>query len=187
MDHPKDQPLCLVLDFQGLWRSIIIFYTPQKKHHNGTSTKWQPIKTRIWFSQNLHGKIEGVQPPPKKKLPPVPFKKWQNSRFWRAFIQADHPLLPHTPGKPSNKTPMISIQYVSGKQLKKWVSYQWLCLVPLKGGIGGIVHPPIGRKNTTYIPLIYCLLQPKTKKPPKDLSKNCETIKRWSTWGQWWI
>ena len=27
-------------------------------------------------------------------------------------------------------------------------------LVPLKGGIGGIVHPPIGRKNTTYIPLI---------------------------------
>ena len=27
---------------------------------------------------------------------------------------------------------------------------QWLFLVPLKGGIGGIVHPPIGRKNTTY-------------------------------------
>ena len=27
-------------------------------------------------------------------------------------------------------------------------------LVPLKGGIGGIVHPPIGRKNATYIPLI---------------------------------
>ena len=32
---------------------------------------------------------------------------------------------------------------------------QWLFLVPLKGGIGGIVHPPIGRKNTTYIPLIF--------------------------------
>ena len=32
--------------------------------------------------------------------------------------------------------------------------YQWLLLVPVKGGIGGIVHPPIGRKNTTYIPLI---------------------------------
>ena len=31
---------------------------------------------------------------------------------------------------------------------------QWLFLVPLKGGIGGIVHPPIGRKYTTYIPLI---------------------------------
>ena len=28
---------------------------------------------------------------------------------------------------------------------------QWLFLVPLKGGIGGIVHPPIGRKNATYI------------------------------------
>ena len=27
-------------------------------------------------------------------------------------------------------------------------------LVPLKGGIGGIVHPPIGRKNATYISLI---------------------------------
>ncbi len=25
-------------------------------------------------------------------------------------------------------------------------------MVPLKGGIGGIVHPPIGRKNTTYSP-----------------------------------
>ena len=32
--------------------------------------------------------------------------------------------------------------------------YQWLFPVPVKGGIGGIVHPPIGRKNTTYIPLI---------------------------------
>ena len=31
-------------------------------------------------------------------------------------------------------------------------------MVPLKGGIGSIVHPPIGRKNTTYIPLIYCIL-----------------------------
>ena len=31
---------------------------------------------------------------------------------------------------------------------------QWLFLVPLTGGIGGIVNPPIGRKNTTYIPLI---------------------------------
>ncbi len=31
---------------------------------------------------------------------------------------------------------------------------QWLFLVPLKGGISGIVHPPIGRKNATYIPLI---------------------------------
>ena len=31
---------------------------------------------------------------------------------------------------------------------------QWIFQVPLKGGIGGIVHPPIGRKNTTYIPLI---------------------------------
>ena len=31
---------------------------------------------------------------------------------------------------------------------------QWLFLVPLKRGIGGIVHPPIGRKKTTtYIPL----------------------------------
>ena len=28
-------------------------------------------------------------------------------------------------------------------------------MVPLKGGIGGIVHPLIGRKNTTYIPLIF--------------------------------
>ena len=33
-------------------------------------------------------------------------------------------------------------------------SCQWLFLVPVKGGIGGIVHPPIGRKNTTNIPLI---------------------------------
>ena len=32
--------------------------------------------------------------------------------------------------------------------------FQWLFLVPLKGGIGGIVHPPIGRKNATSIPRI---------------------------------
>ena len=30
------------------------------------------------------------------------------------------------------------------------VQSQWLFLVPLKGGIGGIVHPPIGREYTTY-------------------------------------
>ncbi len=35
--------------------------------------------------------------------------------------------------------------------------FQWIFQVPVKGGIGSIVHPPIGRKNTTYIPLIiYC-------------------------------
>ena len=27
-------------------------------------------------------------------------------------------------------------------------------MVPLKGGLGGIFDPPIGRKNTSYIPLI---------------------------------
>ncbi len=27
-------------------------------------------------------------------------------------------------------------------------------IVPVKGGLGGIFYPPIGRKNTTYIPLI---------------------------------
>ena len=51
----------------------------------------------------------------------------------------------------------------SDKKNKKpgspWVSpflivSQWLFLVPLKGGIGGIVHPPIGRY---VIPLIYHL------------------------------
>ena len=39
--------------------------------------------------------------------------------------------------------------------------FQWLVLVPVKGGIGGIVHSPIGsiyHLYTTYIPLIYCLL-----------------------------
>ena len=37
---------------------------------------------------------------------------------------------------------------------------QWLFLVPLKGGIGGIVHPPIGSIYHIYhfFPLIYCLL-----------------------------
>ena len=39
----------------------------------------------------------------------------------------------------------------SGKNPPK---HQWLFLVPLKGGIGSIVHPPIGRKNTTYIPCL---------------------------------
>ena len=40
-----------------------------------------------------------------------------------------------------------------GNQLGNY-SHQWLFLVPLKGGIGGIVHPPIGRKNTTYSPCL---------------------------------
>ena len=29
-------------------------------------------------------------------------------------------------------------------------SCQWIFQVPVKGGIGGVVHPPIGRKNATY-------------------------------------
>ena len=43
-------------------------------------------------------------------------------------------------------------------KLKLLGSYiiQWLFLVPVKGGIGGIVHPLA--VYTTYIPLIYCLL-----------------------------
>ena len=32
-----------------------------------------------------------------------------------------------------------------------WMLNQWLFLVPIKGGLGGIVHPPIGRKYITYI------------------------------------
>ena len=58
---------------------------------------------------------------------------------WEAMIGRRHPW----PGRP------IEVAFLF---------CQWLFLVPLKGGIGGIVHPPIGRKNTTYIPLIYCLL-----------------------------
>ncbi len=60
--------------------------------------------------------------------------------------------------------PYISLTY----SLHKWVPpfwvpekfgdttpiSQWLFLVPVKSGIGGTVHPPIGRKNATYIPLI---------------------------------
>ena len=43
---------------------------------------------------------------------------------------------------------------VSWEDLEVSIINQWLFLVPLKGGIGSIVHPPIGSKNTTYIPLI---------------------------------
>ena len=35
-----------------------------------------------------------------------------------------------------------------------WMLNQWLFLVPIKGGLGGIVHPPIGRKYTTYSPCL---------------------------------
>ena len=54
-----------------------------------------------------------------------------------------------------------------GEEISQFCAYAWQILsgvgahnsmvvemVPLKGDIGGIVHPPIGRKNTTYIPLI---------------------------------
>ena len=45
-----------------------------------------------------------------------------------------------------------------GPLYKNRLTYvQWLFLVPVKGGIGGIFDPPIGRKYTTYIPLIDCL------------------------------
>ena len=44
---------------------------------------------------------------------------------------------------------------VSGRKFSSSLSQlttKWLFLVPLKGGIGGIVHPPNGMKNTTYSP-----------------------------------
>ncbi len=37
------------------------------------------------------------------------------------------------------------------------VIYQWLFLVPLKGGIGGIVHPPIGSIYHLYATYSPCL------------------------------
>ena len=37
-----------------------------------------------------------------------------------------------------------------------WHMFNGCFLVPVKGGIGGIFDPPIGRKYTTYIPLIDC-------------------------------
>ena len=49
---------------------------------------------------------------------------------------------------------------LSGPLYKNRLTYvQWLLKwFPFSGGIGGIVHPPIGSKNTTYgIPLIDCL------------------------------
>ena len=50
----------------------------------------------------------------------------------------------HIPGDSSNVT--FSSPIVGG-HLSMVVE-----MVPLKGGIGGIVHPPIGRFFTTYIP-----------------------------------
>ena len=48
------------------------------------------------------------------------------------------------------------LDHPSPKGTTKKSPNQWLFLVPVKGGIGGIVHPPIGRKNVTYSP---CLLE----------------------------
>ena len=36
--------------------------------------------------------------------------------------------------------------------------FQWLFLVPLKGGIGSIFHPPEGKDYKWYISGIYCQL-----------------------------
>ena len=75
--------------------------------------------------------------------------------------------------------------YVIPGKTKTWICYQWLFLVPVKGGIGGIVHPPIGRVfyhiyiYGIYI-YIYCLLGVSkmlpippftgTRRPPIDLT-----------------
>ena len=48
-------------------------------------------------------------------------------------------------------------------------------MVPLKGGIGGIVHPPIGWQY--YIPLIYCLVL-KTK----ENSLRCSALQEMGHW-----
>ena len=45
----------------------------------------------------------------------------------------------------------VSFRECSYSKEMFWFLNQWLFLVPVKGGIGGIVHPPIGRKNATYI------------------------------------
>ena len=65
---------------------------------------------------------------------------------------------------------------------------QWLFLVPLKGGIGGIVHPPIGRINTTYIPLIVlafwgviCYRSHLLREPEKsiDTTRMSQEVSKW--------
>ena len=78
-----------------------------------------------------------------------------------------------------------------------WVTIgQWLFLVPVKGGIGSIVHPPIGSKNTTYIPLIglafwgvICYLPPFLREPKTTIelgyqrtANNCHILLVTSGW-----
>ena len=57
-----------------------------------------------------------------------------------------------TKGCPPQKNSAISLGFISPGTLE--LVDQWLFLVPIKGGIGGIVHPPIGsiyHVYTTYI------------------------------------
>ena len=49
---------------------------------------------------------------------------------------------------------IIIISLIQEKEIQKGAmcntQYQWLFLVPLKGGIGGIVHPPLGSIQVVY-------------------------------------
>ena len=69
-------------------------------------------------------------------------------------------------------------------------------MVPLKGGIGGIVHPPIGRFFTTYIPHIvlaepgelyatYHLLGEPETTIDLLLHRSLSQLKRTSS--RWWV
>ncbi len=78
-------------------------------------------------------------------------EKWP--RFWEDSI----PTQPHPAIGFFEAINLSSLKNTNNSGGFQWEN-QWLFLVPLKGGIGSIFHPPEGKDYKWYISGIYCQL-----------------------------
>ena len=126
------------------WK-LTFFKFNQYPSTNGKLVVWGPV---VWDSNRgtpiripIPDSFSGIQ---SESKPPGP-----QTIGW---TQASERALPSMPPSPNAHSPTRQPIW-SSSPLDPVTMFQWLFLVPLKGGIGSIFHPPIGRKNTTYIPL----------------------------------
>ena len=150
--------LLSILDHQSFWGIA-----------KGKQSGWYqqhrkfPLKATFWQSLDPTNKGEhnllkwnslGTLPETNSSPMKIPsFLGFIPSAWWifHGELRSDHQIAPF---------PNQSMERLDSDPISKHCRCHWTLrsmvgmLVPLKGGIGGIVHPPIGRKNTTYIPLI---------------------------------
>ena len=128
-----------------------LHYKPFRRFIRGKNPFRGLTITHPWLENHLQPSVLGAHPPSRFDDAPKPHLKG----FFRIGLSVilQTPFCCHR--HPAEDTSIFKQRGVEGRQFQRSMVVE---MVPLKGGIGGIVHPPIGsiyHLYTTYSP---CLL-----------------------------